>query len=211
MSISAFAEQCVHIFLLLLRALFMQVSCIEAIHQSLQNESMNHLQIRRLRCYTVWLLAKASIQMHLLSLLFLDLMNKTCHKISASSRQMRGFCCHLEYKPALGMCVDRSDLWMIEFSLISLKWEIQWEDGRDRPNCSWKLTCLSVSFYKVLKAAQLVLMEGQFCRSRAFWAASNDVSWRSGSLKLIVTRPEDAFSATLKTNRCCGTGYLFEH
>ena len=69
-------------------------------------------------------IAKASTQMHLLCLLFLDLMDKTCHKISASSQQIRFFIvssAHLECNPSLGMRVDRLGPWMTEFSLIPLQ------------------------------------------------------------------------------------------
>lgn len=68
--------------------------------------------------------AKASAQMHLLCPLFLDLIDKTCHKISASRQQIRFFIvssAHLECNPSLGMCVDRSDPWMTEFSLTPPK------------------------------------------------------------------------------------------
>jgi len=55
-------------------------------------------------------IAKSSTQMHLLCPLFLDLMDKTCHKRSASSKQIGFFIvtsARLECKPPLGMCVDR--------------------------------------------------------------------------------------------------------
>lgn len=142
-----------------------QVSCIETIHQSLQDEGVNNLHQ-----FNWWGCCKSSSSNTFALLTVPGLMDKTCHKISASTQQIRFFfvsSAHLECKPPLGMSVDSSAPWILEFSLIPVEWEIEWEtQGTDQTSVEEYLTFISVSFCKVLKTAQLVMMKGSSAGAR---------------------------------------------